>query len=132
MIQKLAQHQIIRYLFIGGLSYAIEISVLFSLNQILHIQPTISVAISFWVGFIVAYTLQKIITFQNKEKSRRAIAKQLIGYSLLVLWNYTFTLLVVEFFHNNIPVVILRTMVIIITTLWNYALYKVLFKATTK
>jgi putative flippase GtrA len=132
MIQKLAQHQIIRYLFIGGLSYVIEISVLFTLNQLLHIQPTISVAISFWVGFIVAYILQKIVTFQNKEKSRHAIAKQLVGYTLLVLWNYGFTLLVVELFQNDISVVVLRTIVIVITTIWNYALYKILFKVTPK
>jgi putative flippase GtrA len=130
MIQKLAQHQIIRYLFIGGLSFVIEISILFTLNQLLHVPPTISVAISFWVGFIVAYILQKLITFQNKEKSKRALAKQLAGYTLLVLWNYGFTLLVVELFQNNISVVVLRTIVIVITTIWNYALYKILFKVT--
>lgn len=130
MFRKLAQHQIIRYLFIGGLSYVIEISILFTLNRTVHLQPTISVAISFWVGFIVAYILQKIVTFQNKEKSRPVIAKQLVGYSLLVLWNYGFTLLVVELFQNNLPVVALRTAVIIITTIWNYALYKILFKVS--
>lgn len=130
MIQKLVQHQIVRYLFIGGLSFVIEISVLFALNQLLHVPPTISVAISFWVGFIIAYILQKLVTFQNKEKSKRALAKQLAGYTLLVLWNYGFTLLVVELFQNNISVVVLRTIVIVITTIWNYALYKILFKVT--
>ncbi|HEY8886538.1 MAG TPA: GtrA family protein [Candidatus Microsaccharimonas sp.] len=132
MLRKLAQHQIIRYLFIGGFSYVIEILILFTLNHVLHFSPTISVAISFWVGFVVAYVLQKIVTFQNKEKSRHAIAKQLVGYSLLVLWNYGFTLLVVELFQNNLPVVVLRTIVIAITTIWNYALYKILFKVSSK
>lgn len=129
MLRKLAQHQIIRYLFIGGLSFIIEMSVLYTLNHILHASATVSVAISFWVGLIVGYVLQKIIAFQNKEKSRRAIARQLVGYSLLVAWNYGFTLLVVELFQNNLSVVLLRTIVIAITTLWNYAIYKVLFKA---
>jgi putative flippase GtrA len=128
MIRNLAQQQIIRYLFVGGFSYVIEIATLYSLNQILHISATISVTISFWVGFIVAYILQKLVAFQNKEKSRRAITKQIIGYSLLVLWNYGFTLLVVELFHNNVSVIVLRTVVIAITTIWNYVLYKKLFK----
>lgn len=130
MIRTLAQHQIVRYIFVGGFSFVIEIATLYSLNQLLHVSPTISVAISFWVGFIIAYTLQKLVTFQNKEKSRKALTKQLIGYSLLVLWNYAFTLLIVELFHASISVIILRTVVIAITTTWNYFLYKKLFKVT--
>ena len=132
MIRKLAQHQIVRYLFVGGFSFIIEITLLYILNHTLHIPAAISVTISFWVGFIVAYVLQKLVAFQNKEKSRRAITKQIIGYSLLVLWNYGFTILVVELFHSSVSVVVLRTIVIIITTLWNYVLYKKLFKVTTE
>jgi putative flippase GtrA len=128
MIRTLAQHQIIRYLFVGGFSYVIEIAVLDSANHILQLSAAISVTISFWVGFIVAYILQKIVAFQNKEKSRKAITKQLIGYGLLVLWNYGFTLIVVELFHTSVSVIVLRTIVIAITTIWNYVLYKKLFK----
>ena len=128
MLKKLSQHQIVRYLFVGGFSFVIEISILHLLNKVLGIHPTISVAISFWIGFIVAYILQKVVTFQNKEKSKQAIVKQLIGYSLLVLWNYGFTILVVELFQNDLSVVLLRTIVIAITTIWNYLLYKILFK----
>jgi putative flippase GtrA len=131
MIRKLAKHQIIRYLFVGGFSFAIEIAILYILNQVLHLSPTISVAISFWVGFIVAYILQKLVTFQNKEKTRRAVAKQLLGYSLLVLWNYVFTIVVVKLFQDALSVVLLRTIVIAITTIWNYALYKMLFRMAT-
>ena len=130
MIRTLAQHQVVRYIFVGGFSFVIEIATLYTLNQLLHVSPTVSVAISFWVGFIVAYTLQKLVTFQNKEKSRRALTKQLVGYSLLVAWNYAFTLIVVELFHASISVIILRTIVIAITTTWNYFLYKKLFKVT--
>ena len=130
MIRTLAQHQVVRYIFVGGFSFVIEIATLYSLNQVLRVSPTISVAISFWVGFIVAYTLQKLVTFQNKEKSRRALTKQLVGYSLLVVWNYSFTLLVVELFHASVSVIILRTIVILITTTWNYVLYKKLFKVS--
>ena len=130
LLTKLSQHQIIRYLFVGGLSFVIEISVLYILNQLLHIHPTVSVAISFWVGFIVAYVLQKLVTFKNKERTRRAIAKQLIGYSLLVLWNYLFTLAVVELFQDSLSVLLLRAIVIAITTIWNYVLYKKLFRVT--
>lgn len=132
MIRKLARHQIIRYLFVGGFSFIIEITLLYILSHTLHIPAAISVTISFWVGFIVAYVLQKLVAFQNKEKSRRAITKQIIGYSLLVLWNYGFTILVVELFHSSVSVVVLRTIVIVITTLWNYVLYKKLFKVTTE
>lgn len=130
MIEKLSQHQIFRYLFVGSFVYIIEIITLYSLNYILRLSASISVTISFWVGFSVAYILQKLVAFQNKEKSREVITKQIIAYSFLVLWNYIFTLIVVESFHNNISVIVLRTVVIAITTIWNYILYKKIFKFT--
>jgi len=128
VIKLLIGNQIIRYLFVGGFSYLVEMGCLFLLHTGLGLNATLAVAISFWVGFIVAYVLQKFVTFKNKDRSRSAVTKQLLGYSLLVGWNYLFTLLVVNLFVQYISVFVLRTLVIITTTAWNYIAYKKLFK----
>ena len=128
MITTILGSRVARYLLVGGLSYLIEMGCLVGLRNGLGLGATLSVAISFWIGFVVAYILQKFIAFQNHDRSKQVIAKQLVGYSLLVGWNYIFTLVVVGVFEQYASVFLLRTIIIIITTLWNYAIYRLLFK----
>src|SRR5664279_5546562 len=102
--------------------------VLFGLYDALHLSSFISVAISYWVGFAVSFISQKFIVFSNHDKRRHIIAKQLVGYSLLVAWNYVFTLAVIALFSSSVSVFVLRTGAIAVTLLWNFAIYKRLFK----
>ena len=104
-----------------------EIGSLYYLHSILGLAPTSAVAISFWVGFIVAFIMQKYITFQNNDRQVGSVTKQLLGYSLLVGWNYVFTLGAVALCTSFVSVYVIRTVVIAITTLWNYVLYDRLF-----
>jgi putative flippase GtrA len=129
--KRLHRIQLLRYIVAGGLSYGIEISCLFIFLNIFHFDPILSVGISFWVGFIVAYVMQKILTFQNTDRTKTIVAKQLGLYSLLVGWNYMFTILVVGTFKTIVSVVILRTIVIAMTTCWNYIVYKRIFNNGT-
>jgi putative flippase GtrA len=117
-----------RYLVVGGLAYVVEISALYLLNHIAGLSPLSSVAISFWIGFFVAFVLQKFITFGNHDKRAHILARQLGLYSLLVGWNYLFTLLLVKLLVGTISVFIVRTIAILIITSWNYGVYKFLFK----
>lgn len=117
-----------RYIIVGSTAYLFEMATLYGLRIGLGFSPLKSVAISFWVGFIVAFLLQKIVTFKNHEKHARAIAKQLAGYSLLVGWNYGFTLVSVRLLSGTLSVFVIRTLVIMIITSWNFVLYRILFK----
>lgn len=123
---------LLRYLIVGGFAYLIEMGALFGLRDGLGLSPLRAVAISFWVGLIVAFFLQKFVTFKNYDKSKRAIATQLIGYAILVGWNYIFTLAVVKLFENHFSVFIIRTIAILIITSWNFFIYQVLFKLHVK
>jgi putative flippase GtrA len=121
---------LVRYILVGGVAYFLEITSLYFLNHVAGLSPLKSVAISFWVGFVVAFVLQKFITFQNYDKRARIVMGQLALYSLLVVWNYAFTLVLVKFFASTISVFIVRTVAILIITSWNFFIYKVLFKAS--
>jgi putative flippase GtrA len=124
--------KLLRYLLVGGTAYLAEISVLWALHYPLGLNALISTAISFWVGFLIAFLLQKIFTFQNHDRRRHVVARQLVIYSLLVGWNYIFTLLMVASLEDKLSVIVIRTLVILATTVWNFAIYKQIFPSQTK
>ncbi len=120
--------RLFKYLAVGITAYIIEMLSLYIFNSVAGLGSVYSVALSFWVGFFVAFVMQKIITFGNYEKDIKKIGKQLFGYSILVLFNYMFTLIMVHLFMGHISVYIVRTLVIMFTTIWNYIIYIKLFK----
>lgn len=119
---------LVKYIAVGGAAYICEISTLLVLTRIFKFSGFKAVAVSFWVGFVVAFVLQKLITFQNYDNSAPEVGKQLGLYSLLVGWNYGFTLLAVNALQSLAPVLVIRTFVILIVTFWNYYLYKHIFR----
>lgn len=128
-ILVLKENPLIRYLFIGGLSYAIEIILIFGLIQ-LGVGSVLSVGISFWFGLIVSFALQKLIAFRDRQVHPKYLLKQTIGYIVLVLVNYTFTLAFIALFETHLTLLIARTIALIITVCWNYFVYKkILFKS---
>lgn len=117
----------VRYLFVGGLSFFIEISALFLLQK-LGLSDLVSVAISFWVGLLSAFLLQKVVTFQNRSVSSTGLARQFSLYLALVFFNYVITLVAVGLLTPRVDVYLLRTLIIIVATVWNYYFYKFLFR----
>ena len=117
-----------RYLVVGSVAYLIEMGVLFALNHGLGLSPIKSVAISFWVGLVVAFLLQKLVTFKNYANKASDLAGQLSTYGLLVAWNYGFTLLMVSLLDKRLSVFIIRTLVIVIVTSWNFLIYAKIFR----
>lgn len=83
-----------------------------------------AVSWAFWTGLIVSFGLQKFFTFSDTRTQRRLIIKQVAAVTALVLFNYVFTILVTKVSEGLLPVVASRTVALLITTLWNYYLYK--------
>lgn len=116
-----------RYILTGGLSFAIELATLLSLNAS-GLNRTISVAISFWVGFIIAILLQKFFAFKNYQRKPKIILRQLSTYTILVAFNYVFTIGLVSLFPEKY-IIVSRVLAIVLVTLWNYFIYKnIIFK----
>lgn len=125
---RLQDSQPVRYIFIGGVSYIIEMIALLTCAYILLFSPELSVACSFWVGLIVSFLLQKYIAFNNKSSHKKVIGRQAVLYGLLVLFNYGFTIAFVSLSVDILGLVIARTLALGITTTWNYFVYKQIFK----
>lgn len=121
---KHLQKSWIRYLLVGGISYLLEMGFLALFHKTLGLSALWSVALSFWLGFVISFSLQKIITFKNYDKQPKTLRKQLSSYMALLVWNYIFTLLLVQLLTPRLSVFIVRTLAIATITMWNYYLYK--------
>jgi len=124
------KNRIVRYFVVGVSAYALEMAVLFGLHNGIGLSPVESVAISFWFGLVIAFALQKFITFENHERGIHILGTQIVIYACLVTFNYLVTLLAVKHFSKNYSVFEIRTAVIALGTVWNYVVYRNwLFKA---
>jgi putative flippase GtrA len=122
-IKHLLQRPSHRYLLIGGSVYALELVVIL-LAQLLGASALVAVGLSFWIGLLVSFGLQKLITFNDRRLHHRILIPQIAAFCLLVAWNFGFTLLLTQLLSPRLPAVITRTCALGITTIWNFYLYK--------
>ena len=124
LIRQVKTSTLLRYIIVGGTSYAIELSVLLLLVRVFHFNTTLAVSIGFWLGLVISFLLQKFLAFKNTDTHARRLTIQTVYYALLVLFNYGFTLLFVHLLEPFIDLSIARSLALIITTAWNYIIYK--------
>jgi putative flippase GtrA len=122
-LNKLLSSATGRYVAVGGSVYVLELIVIYIASR-LGAGQIVSVAVSFWIGLMVSFVLQKVITFKDKRTQKRLIAKQFMAVTILVLFNFGFTLLVTKLLEGHTPAAVSRTLALGITTLWNFYLYK--------
>lgn len=120
---ELRQRPGVRYVAVGSSTYVVELAVIV-IAQHLGATAVTAVAISFWFGLVVSFTLQKLVTFSDKRTHHKVVLPQIGAFSLLVGFNFGFTIVVTRLLEHSLPVVAIRTLAIGITTLWNYYLYK--------
>lgn len=112
-----------RYLVIGISVYLFELSVIYVAQQ-LGAPNLVAVGLSFWSGLLVSFSLQKFVTFSDKRLHHRILIPQLVAFSVLVMINFGFTLLVTELFSALLTPFVARTIALAITTIWNFYLYR--------
>ena len=112
-----------RYVMIGGSVYLFELLVIV---VALHYgaSAVVAVGLSFWLGLIVSFVLQKVVTFGDKRVHHQVLVPQVASFSLLVLFNFGFTLVVTKLLSPPLPAVLTRTLALGTTTIWNFYLYK--------
>lgn len=112
-----------KYLVVGILVYLFELLVIFIALQ-MGSNSVFAVGLSFWLGLIVSFGLQKVITFGDKRTHHKILVPQIVAYSILVLFNFGFTLAFTAVLDSYLPAAVLRTLALAITTIWNFYLYK--------
>jgi putative flippase GtrA len=112
-----------KYLVIGASVYVFELVVIV-VALWLGAGSIFAVGLSFWLGLIVSFMLTKFVTFGDKRTHHRVLLPQIVAVSLLVLFNFGFTLLVTKLLAGVVPAVASRTVALGVTTIWNFYLYK--------
>lgn len=84
----------------------------------------LAVAISYSLGLIASFILQKFITFNDKRTHHKIVIAQFLAVVGLVIFNFAFTVVLTKILSNTLPAVVCRTIALSITTLWNYYLYR--------
>lgn len=129
---ELRRHRIARYVAVGGGVYLLELAVILT-SQSLGASPVLAVGISFWVGLVISFLLQKLITFEDKRTDHKILLPQIVVYCLLVLFNFGFTIAATKLISPPVPAVIARTGALAITTIWNFYIYRTkIFNKTDK
>lgn len=121
--QAINKSSFFRYVFVGGLTYVVDITILVGMYAGLHTSRSLAASASFWAGLFFSFLLQKLVAFQDYQKEVKAISKQALAYGVLIAFNYFLTVFIVNLFPGR-DIVYSRTLAVGITTIWNYVVYK--------
>lgn len=112
-----------RYVLIGGTVYVFELLVIVVAQRLGASAPW-AVAISFCLGTLVSFFVQKLVTFGDKRMHHRILIPQIIATAVLIIWNLAFSVVLTKLLQDHLPAVATRTIALLVTTIWNFYLYK--------
>lgn len=123
-VRALFQSSIFRYLGVGGTAFLVDFIITVTARDLLHFELWIAVALGYWAGFVINFSLQRNFAFQ----SDRPYVVSLAFYFALVGFNWAVTTalmnLFVQFF--DLPTAVGKLICTALTTLWNYPIYRFL------
>lgn len=112
-----------RYLAIGVLVFGFEIGIIIVAGG-LGASNVLAVSISFILGLFFSFVLQKFITFGDNRTQYSILLPQAAAFSLLVVFNFIFTILITHLTSDFLPATVSRSVALSITTVWNFYLYR--------
>lgn len=86
----------VKFLSIGGTTYLLNMATVYLTHEILRLDSNMSFSISYVIGLIYHFTLNKMFVFQEKRLSR--LKYQIIQYLILSLVNYLIQLGILNLF----------------------------------
>jgi putative flippase GtrA len=118
-------HRFARYVFVGGTTFILDLSLLIGLHGILHVDLAIATSAAYWIAIAYNFTLNRWWSFSASENN--SLRKHLPPYLLLLGFNYIFTVLFVGFFSREMPYELAKAIAVPIQMVWTYPLFKKIF-----
>src|SRR5204863_351531 len=116
------KHHLIRYLFVGGTTFILSLSLLKVLHGNLGLPVGISTFVAYIISFIYNFTLNRSWTFSAADTKN--LHKHLVPYAILFLFNLTYTVLIEHFLSQHVNYLVAYPLVIGSQTIWTYYIYK--------
>ena len=119
-----------RYAFVGSSAFTVEFLSFCLLYYVIHFAATPANAISFLVGLMTSFLLNRVWTFAHERGYRKHMSHQLVLYGLVATVNLLLTVLLLKIFqHSGFDIRISKLATMILTSGWNYLIFKlVIFK----
>lgn len=121
--------QVRRYLFSGVTAFISEYGMFIVLYKVLECPLILSNSISFLIGLIISFSLQRSWTFQ-KSQFQKALSRQFLLYSLLAVFNLLMINLMLSYLkHRGLDPRLGKVMVMLLVVYWNFLLFRsIIFK----
>lgn len=118
----LYRHHFVRYLLVGGTTFAIDFAILVLLHGHLKLNLGASTSVAYWISIVYNFTLNRYWTFDAREKD--SLARHLSTYLVLLIFNYLFTVTFVSILGEHHNYIIIKALAVAIQMVWTYPIYK--------
>lgn len=123
----LYRHSFVRYVFVGGSTFAIDLGLLVLCHETLDLPIEIATTISYWTSIAYNFSLNRWWTFDAAEAKN--IREHALLYGTLIGFNYLFNLAFISIMSEVIHYGIAKVLATAIAVSWTYLAYKhVIFK----
>lgn len=120
----LYNHNAVRYVFVGGTTFLIDITTLLTLHGLFDMSVPVATTAGYWLSIIYNFSLNRWWTFNAQDAKK--IHEHAILYAMLLGFNYCFTLGFVSIMSHYIYVGFAKVMATGIQIIWTYPTYKYL------
>jgi putative flippase GtrA len=118
----LYRHHLVRYLFVGGTTFAIDLGLLVLLHGKIEMWLPLATAISYSVSIVYNFCLNRWWTFSAAEK--KTLGKHIVPYLTLLGCNLVFTVVSVSLLSHAMNYAVAKVISVSIQTTWTYFCYK--------
>lgn len=120
-VAKLDNSHLLKFLLVGGLSFAIDLALLVVLHEVFGVALWLATPIAFLTSLVFNFLLQRIFTFKATNRSHASF----IRYAILVAFNTVATDFIVNTFANlDLTYTAGKVVATALTMGWNFYLYK--------
>lgn len=128
MLRRLYENSFVRFVFVGGLSTVLDMTALYLLVEYAHTSVFVAASIGFLIGTINGFALNKLFTFQNKNKR---VFWQYTQYFIMAAIALGLTLLLMKFFIAVLlfHYLVAKVFTVLIVLIWTFSANKfIIFK----
>lgn len=120
--KSLYYHPFVRYVAIGGTTFALDFFLLVLLHGVLGINLLVATTVAYWTSIAFNFLANRFWTFGATETH---IIKHVMTYGLLLGFNYLFTVAFLAVATNlGMHYTIAKVVAVAIQMTWTYVIYK--------
>jgi putative flippase GtrA len=124
-----SRHSAVRYLFVGGSTFVIDVGLLILLREKFHFSLTAANTISYWTAIIYNFVLNRWWSFSAAEKN--SLRRHASTYLILLIFNYLFSSVFISVVGHVMHAGIAKALAVLIQMSWTYLVYKRVIFTTT-